>query len=145
MKIREIVERIGERKIPIVKTDDCIDDVIQAMVALPHSRLAYVVDEGGRLAGTVTVGSVMRHIYPHHYGTSIHGHGVLRTLTAEKARGLMDCEDIHATPDEEVEDVLERMAEAGVKEMAVVDGEHRVVGDVTVVDLLCFCYLEGEQ
>lgn len=145
MKIKDVIQRVGERNIPVVNINDCTDDVIRAMVALPHSRLAYVVDDDERLVGTVTVGSVLRHIYPHHYGTAIHGHGVLRTLTAEKARGIMDCEDIHTNPEEDVEEVLERMAETGVKEMAVVDSQHRVVGDVTAVDLLCFCHLEEAE
>ncbi len=67
MKIREVLDCIGPREIPIIDLNSHIDDVIRIMADFIHSRLVYVVDEEKRLKGTISVGSLLRHIYPHHY------------------------------------------------------------------------------
>ena len=64
-------------------------------------------------------------------------------ITAQKAADLMDTENILATADEEVDVVLKRMARSGVKEMAIVDENKRILADITAVDLLRYYHLEG--
>jgi CBS domain-containing protein len=54
-----------------------------------------------------------RHVFPHHYAGKVHAHGVLRRITAETARGIMDKGNLFATPEETVDEVLERMAATG--------------------------------
>lgn len=142
MKIGEVLTLLGSRTIPTIGHDCTKKEIVKVMADHPHSRLAYVVDEGMRLLGTITIGSLMRHIFTHYYEMPLHGHGILRALTAENAQSLMDCENIFTTPEESVEEVIERMAKTGVKEMAVVDNKMRVIGDLTAVDLLRYCYEE---
>ena len=141
MKIKEIMPHIKDREVPCVFEQSDIIEVIQAIVRFPHARLVYVVDERKRLRGTITVGSLLRHIFPYHYKGRIHPRGILRNITAEKAIHIMDKENIYAFPDEAVDIVLERMASTGVKEMAVVDGEGRILTDITAVDLLRYYHL----
>ena len=142
MIIEGILSLLGARTIPAIRHDCTTGEIVELMVGHPHSRLAYVVDEEMRLLGTVTIGSLLRHIYPHHYEMQVHGQGMLRTLTAETARSLMDCENIFAKPEESVDEVLERMAQTGVKEMAVVNDQMKVIGDLTAIDLLRYYYKE---
>ena len=142
MKIREVMQRIGEREVPAVMGDSTIDEVIEIIVRFPHTRLVYVTDSEQRLRGTITVGSLLRHLFPYHYEGNIHGRGILRHITAQKAYDLMDIKNILASPDEEVDEVLQRMAKSGVKEMAIVDGNGRILADITAVDLLRYYHLE---
>jgi CBS domain-containing protein len=143
VKISEILECIGPREIPTIHLDSNIDDVIRIMANFIHTRLVYVVDKDKRLEGTISVGSLLRHIYPHHYEGKIHSHGILGRITAETARHIMDKRSIVATPDETVDDVLRRMASCGVKEIAVLDKKGRILADITAIDLLRYYYMES--
>jgi CBS domain-containing protein len=145
MKISEVLAHLEPREVPFAQEDDSIDDVIRVAVRFPHTRLVYVVDEERRFVGTITMGSLLRHIFPHHYEEKVHAHGVLRRITAETARSIMDKGDVFATPEETVDEVLERMAETRAKEMAVVDADRCVIGDVTAVDLLRYFYLKTQK
>ncbi|MDD3620215.1 MAG: CBS domain-containing protein [Desulfobulbaceae bacterium] len=142
MKISDLIQRIENREVPAIFEDCTIREVIEMMVRFPHTRLIYVTDTQQRLRGTITVGSLLRHLFPYHYEGKVHGRGILRRITARKASDLMDTKNILARPDEEVDAVLKRMAGSGVKEMAVVDDDGRIVADITAVDLLKFFHLE---
>lgn len=142
MKMREVMQRLEKREVPVVFDDSRIDQVIEKIVRFPHARLVYVTDHKQRLKGTITVGSLLRHLFPYHYEGKIHGRGILRNITAQKARDLMDTQNILAVPDEEADEVLERMAKSGVKEMAIVDDNCRILADITAVDLLRYYHLK---
>ncbi len=136
MQIHEVLACIGPRDVPYIHEDSLIDNVIRVMARQIHTRLVYVVDAEQKLRGTITVGSLLRHIFPHHYEGMIHAHGILDAITAENARHIMESKCVFATPDDSVEAVLKRMAGSGVKEMAVLDESGRVIADITAIDLL---------
>jgi CBS domain-containing protein len=138
MEIQEVMQHIGKREVPCVPEHSDISEVIQVLVRFPHTRLVYVVDEEQRLRGTITVGSLLRHIFPYHYEARIHPRGILRNITAARAEHIMDRENVFALPDETVDMVLKRMARTGVKEMAVIDSNGAIIGDITAVDLLSY-------
>ncbi|MBU0481098.1 MAG: CBS domain-containing protein [Proteobacteria bacterium] len=136
MKIKEIMEHIKDRELPCVSSDSDIGEVIRVAVRFPHTRLVYVVDEQGRLLGAITIGSLIRHLYPYHYNDKIHPRDILRNIHVEKAAHLMSSGNVNASPDETVDAVFKRMAGTGAKEMAVVDGNGRILADITAIDLL---------
>ena len=143
MNLREIIGAIEEREIPLVQEQSDISEVIATIVRFPHTRLVYVEDEDKKLRSTITVGSLLRHLFPYHYGGKIHARGILRNITAEKAEHIMDRENVFASPDETVDAALKRMASTGVKEMAIVDKDGTILSDITAVDLLRFFH--GEE
>lgn len=138
MKIKEVMEQIGDRQLPCVKENSDIREVISVAVLFPHTRLVYVIDEHKKLLGAITIGSLMRHLYPYHYKDGIHSRDILRNIIVEKAAHLMSSGNVCATPDETVDVVLKRMAATGAKEMAVVDAKGCILADITAVDLLKF-------
>ena len=141
MRISAVLDKIGDREIPCVHADSEIDEVIRILAHFPHTRVVYVLDADRRLLGTIAMGRLLRHLYPHHYEGKIHAHGMLRRITAETAVQLMDKQSVHAAPQETVEDVLARMGRTGAKEMAVLDAAGVFIGDITVADLLRYDYL----
>jgi CBS domain-containing protein len=62
-------------------------------------------------------------------------------ITSETARDIMNRELIHALEDDSLDKVVERMIQAGVKEIAILDGEKKLVGDLTMLDLLKYFHL----
>ncbi len=49
---------------------------------------------------------------------------------------------VFTTLDETVDQVLKHMASNGVKEMAVLDDEGRILADISTTDLLLYYFLE---
>ena len=136
MKIREILEHIGDRDFPYVSENSDINEVIRVAVRFPHTRLVYVIDKQKKLLGVITVGSLMRQLYPYHYEDKIHPRDILRNISVENASHLMSSGNVSASPDETVDVILKRMASTGAKEIAVVDSDGRILADITAIDLL---------
>lgn len=136
MKIKEIMQNIKDRKLPCVSENSTISETIQVAVRFPHTRLIYVVDDHKKLLGAITIGALIRHLYPYHYEDKIHPRDILRNIIVEKASHLMSSGNVNALPDETVDVVLKRMARTGAKEVAVVDSKGHILADITAVDLL---------
>lgn len=136
MKINEVMQHIGQRDFPCVSENSDISEVINAAVRFPHARLVYVIDDQKRLLGVITIGSLMRHLYPHHYKEKIHPRDILRNIAVNNASHLMGSGNVNALPEETVDVVLKRMACTDAKEIAVVDSDGRILADITAIDLL---------
>ena len=136
MIIKEIMQYIKDRGLPCVTEHSDISEVIRVAVRFPHTRLVYVIDEQKKLLGAITIGSLIRHLYPYHFEDKIHPRDILRNIIVEKASHLMSSGNVNASPDETVDVVLKRMARTGAKEVAVVDSKGRILADITAVDLL---------
>lgn len=136
MKIKEVMQYIGHRDFPYVLENSDISEVIRVAVRFPHSRLVYVIDDQKLLLGVITIGSLMRHLFPYHYKEKIHPRDILRNVAVDKASHLMSRGNVNALPEETVDVVLKRMASTGAKEIAVVDSGGRILADITANDLL---------
>ena len=136
MKIKEVMQHIGQRDFPCVSENSDINEVIKVAVRFPHARLVYVIDDQKILLGVITIGSLMRHLYPHHYKEKIHPRDILRNIVVDNASHLMGSGNVTALPEETVDVVLKRMASTGAKEIAVVDSNGCILADITAVDLL---------
>jgi len=141
MKIKEVIQHIGHRDFPCVSKNSDISEVIRVAVCFPHTRLVFVIDDQKKLLGVITIGSLMRHLYPHHYKEKIHSRDILRNIVVDNASHLMGYGNVNATLEETVDVVLKRMASTGAKEIAVVDSDGRILADVTAIDLLKYAEL----
>jgi CBS-domain-containing membrane protein len=130
------MQNIGHRDFPCVSENSDISEVIRVAVHFPHTQLVYVIDDQKILLGVITIGSLMRHLYPHHYKEKIHPRDILRNIVVDNASHLMGSGNVNAMPEETVDIVLKRMASTGAKEIAVVDSDGRILADITAVDLL---------
>lgn len=138
VKLREVIATQKDRKLPLVREESSIEEVIDAMVRHEHTRLLYVVDDEGQLLGTIALGPLVRHVFRQSHEPKIHPRHIMSIITTEMAKDIMEKHPIFAGEDEDVEHVLKRMIGKNVTEIAVLDEEKRVVADVTMVDLLKF-------
>lgn len=136
MKVRDILNKLGKRALPLVEEGETIEGVVQKMFDHWHTRLVYVVDKDGKFEGTISLGILIRHLFPHGFEPAIHPRSIISMITAETAKDIMSRRMINATEEDDVEDVIKRMIRAGVKEIAVVNKENKIVGDITMLDLL---------
>ncbi len=139
-RVSAVVALIKKRSLPLIPENATIKEVVDAMTSIEHSRLIYVVDEEGRLSGTISLGLLTRHVFSPSHEPQIHPRHLIDMITAETAKDIMQKNTVVATEEEEVGKVLRRMLGANVKEIPVLDREKRVVADITIVDLLRFLF-----
>jgi CBS domain-containing protein len=135
-KVSELVPLLKERRLPLIHEKATIKEVVDAMTSFEYSRLIYVVDDEGRLTGTISLGLLARHVFSPSHEPQIHPRHLIDMITVETAKDIMQKNTLVATEEEAVGSVLKRMIGANVKEIPVLDREKRVVADITIVDLL---------
>ena len=136
MEIREIVEPVKKREVPTVSEACSLEAVMNTMLNFQHSRLVYVVNEKKELIGTISLDILVRQLLPHKFEPRIHPRRLLEMVTHEIARDIMLKNPITATEDEDVERVLQRMIDADVNEIAILNAERKIITDLTMLDLL---------
>ena len=141
MKIKDILEDLEDREIPLVQENEAIKEVLKKMLQYPHTRLIYVVDQNGILKGTISLGSLISHLFHHGFEPVIHSRSLISIITSETAQDIMNRGLIYATNEDNAETVIDRMIKAGIKEIAILDSEKRVNADLTMLDLLRYYHL----
>jgi CBS domain-containing protein len=134
--VRDVVQKHGGRHLPVINRDVHVDEIVEMIEWFRHSRQLYVVDDDDRLLGNITIASLVKHLFIHHHGTSINPRHLLAAMTTETAEDLMLEKPLAAGINEDVDDILEKMVARNVEEVPVLDEGGRVVGDVTMIDLM---------
>lgn len=144
MTIAELLQTIDERPLPLVAEGETIAGVLQVMVNYPHTRLIYVVDAQGCCTGTISLGVLIRHFFAHRFEPAVHSRHLIPMITSQTAEDIMSRQLIYAVKEDKVEKVVQIMIKAGIKEIAVLDEDRRVIGDLTMLDLLKHYHLGSD-
>jgi CBS domain-containing protein len=134
MKISQTLDKIGN--LPYLRlTSDCtLEEAAEKMAKLEQVRGVYVVDDQGRLQGSLSLGVLIRNMM-----AVRRSHSYVRTLlshiTVERVSDIMDRHVIFATPDDKIEDALDRMVTHNIKEIPIVDEKRRIIGNVGILAL----------
>lgn len=144
MTIAELLKTIDERLLPLVDQEETIAGVLQVMVKFPHTRLIYVVDAQERCIGTISLGVLIRHLFARGFEPAVHSRFLIPMITSQTAEDIMNRQLIYAVKEDKVEKVVQRMIKAGVKEIAVLDEDRQLIGDLTMLDLLKHYHLGSD-
>ncbi len=144
-RVTDLVALLKERRLPLIHEKANIEEVVEAMIRFEHSRLLYVVDDEGKLTGTISLGLLVRHVFSPSHEPQIHPRFLISMITAETAKDIMKKNPVVTTEEEEVGIVLKRMIRTNVKEIPVLDSEKRVIADLTIVDLLRFIVVNSRE
>jgi len=135
-KIRDLVKASKERALPVIHENAPLQEIIDAMIRSGHSRLLYVVDEEEKLLGTISLGMLLKQVFTRSHDPQIHPRRLMDAITFETAEHMMQKHPVFAREDEDLHVIIRRMIRSNVKEMAVLDHEGKVVGDMTILDVL---------
>ena len=138
-RVSDLLDFTGDRRPPQVGPDAPIEQVVDALTHHPHSQRVYVVDPQGALLGTVSVRTLARHVFSHGHEPRVHPRRLLSALTSETAGHLMQKARVVVRGTDSVTTVVRDMIGHHSEEAAVVDEDGRLLGDLTVTDLLIFC------
>lgn len=134
--IADLLQTMPDRTLPTIPEDAPMKEIVHAFCKARHSRLLYVVDYESVLKGLISLGRLIRHRYPSLHDPQIHSRQLLASLQCETASHIMQRKVVTASPADRVDKVLARMIRKNIKELPVVDFRHRVIADLTVVDLM---------
>ena len=144
------VSDIMERDVPAVKPDDDVQSVLQLMRAHELPGVPVVTD-GNRLVGIITENDLVLqdeeedlHLPPHidlmggvvYLGRMKNYEERVKRALALTAENLMTPEPVTVSPDDSVRDAARIIAERRHNRLPVVDGDGKLVGVVTRLDVL---------
>jgi len=135
MNIGEVLQKLGSLPYLAIPAEATLEDAAEQVTGLRQVRGIYVVDEAGRLMGTVSLGALLRHITAARHRPRIYERSLLARITSEKVADLMDRHVIAAGQEDDVARVVDRMVTANIKEIPVVDDAQRLIGAVGLLDL----------
>lgn len=135
MNIGDALHRLGSLPYLAISGEATMEDAAEQVTGLRQVRGIYVVDEGGRLMGTISLGVLIRHITSARHRPQFHVRSLLDRITSEKVADLMDSHVISAGQADDLREVVDRMVDANIKEIPVVDETRRLIGAVGLLDL----------
>jgi len=134
--VADMVALLPERLLPVIAEGAAAGEVVNGFADFQHSRLLYVLDAEGRLAGVISLGRMIRHVLNSYHEPRIHSRHLLNLLGSKTAFHLMQKETVSARLSEDLEKVLRRMIDNNIKEIPILDENSKVVADLTMVDIL---------
>ena len=137
-KVAELVAFLKEKRLPLIDQKANIEEIVNAMIRFEHSRLLYVVDNNEKLTGIISWELLARHVFSSSHAPQIHPRFIMSMITAETAKDIMQKNPVFTTENELVETLLKKIIQRKVQEIPVLDGEKRVIANLTIVDILRF-------
>jgi CBS domain-containing protein len=134
MKVAEWIARRPAR-LATVAPDTPLAELADRLVAEPGLRDLYVVDEGGLVVGHISYRRVARLVLAE-YRRAHSRRQLVERVAGGVARELMDRDFARARPDEELDNVVHRLLERDLDDLAVIRPDGTPAGAVRLSDLL---------
>lgn len=139
IRVSDVLERASAVSGPAsVRTDATLREAVEAMIGESASHKVYVVDEEGRLAGTVTQEVLLRHAG---YMLGVRPAGMtsflrmLAEIADERVNQVM-AKPIRVASDELLVNATKLMVDNHLNDLPVVDGENKLVAELRGTDIL---------
>jgi CBS domain-containing protein len=134
--VGDVYDQIVKRP-STVKPSAKIRDAIEEMLQNPISRKVYVVDDDGKLMGTVTTETILRLLGYRvgvREGGAISFYRFLRDALKEDVLSVMQ-KSTAVKKETRLTDVLQLMIENHLNDLPVVDDQGRLIGEVISLEL----------
>jgi Mg/Co/Ni transporter MgtE len=135
MNIGDALHQLGSLPFLAISGEATMEDAAEQVTSLRQVRGIYVVDEGGCLIGTISLGVLIRHITSARHRPQFHVRSLLDRITSEKVADLMDPHVILSDRGDDLRSVVDRMVTGNIKEIPVVDENRCLIGVVGLLDL----------
>ena len=135
MKIRDALTQVAGLPYLAVGGDCTLEEISDRIKDQRQARGIYVVDAEGRLIGTLSLGVLIRHLTAARRQPVFHVRSLLSSLTSAQVIDLMDKHVLYAQPEDDLQEVLDRMIRGNIKEIPVVDEDRRPLAVVSLLDL----------
>lgn len=135
LKVKDLLAH-ATSKAATVKPDDSLEKVISSMIDDPQTEDVYVVDDQEAVIGVINLRTVLRHLCVDCLPARSSPHNVLDIISSETAQDLMNRKPVYVHPQDDLRRVLEKMIRYDVLEIAVVDEDQRVIGNLRIKEFI---------
>lgn len=133
-KVEELLEHASSQP-ATVKPDHSLEKVVGSMIEDPQTEEVYVTDKDGVIKGVIDLRTLLRHLCLDCLPSQRSPHGILDILSSETAKDIMS-KPVYVFPEDNLREVLEKMLKYDVIEIAVVNEEHKIIGNLRVKEFL---------
>ena len=139
IRVSEVLESVAKAVKPAtVGLNASLREAVESIVKDSETRKVYVLDDKGKLVGTVTLEVLLRHV-GYRFGVRSTGMTsflrMLAEISDEKVREIMD-KPIKVSKDELLVNVTKLMVENHLNDLPIVDDENRLVAELNGLDIL---------
>ena len=135
MKFADVMETIFKLGYLTLPEECTLEEASVQVARNPHARGIYVVDDKEKIQGYLSLGVLIRHIMSSRHKPHFHVRSLLSIITAKKVSDLMEKDVIVARENDTIESVVDMMVERNIKQVPVVNGEGRILANVSILDL----------
>ena len=135
MKINEALDKIRSIPYLAISLDCTLKEATEKIINMQQLRSIYVVDKQKRLQGTLSLGTLVRETVTSRNKPEFGFRSVLTRITSENAADIMDKHIIYARSDDDLEKIFNQMIWHNIKEIPIVDKDHRIIANVGILDL----------
>lgn len=139
IRVSDVIGRAVRTSGPAtVRTDATLRMAVEAIIMDNETRKVYVLDDEGKLAGTVTQEVLLRHA-GYELGVRSTGMTSFLRMLAEISDDMVSevmAKPIKVSSDELLANATKLMIENHLNDLPVVDGENRLVGELNGLDIL---------
>ncbi len=139
IRVADVLAEIGKTMIvSSVSADATLRDAVEAMIDNSETRKVYVLDKDGKLVGTITLETLLRHAG---YRFGVRRVGVtsflrmLAEISDEKVTDVMS-KPVKVLLDEMIVNVTRLMVENHLNDLPIVDSQNKLVGELNGLDIL---------
>lgn len=131
-KVKDIIDERVKWNLPLLEKDAKIQSVLSILAARDH---IWIVEEKGgkKLVGIITENDILKLLSPARLPKYVFGkkYGIsIEYGTAKKAEDIMCKHIIKCSPEEKVGNVLQKMVNAGLRRLPIVENGE-IIGEIT--------------
>ena len=134
-KIQDIIQHVPPHPYMLLYAATPIDEVRARLVEIEIVRNIYVLNSKGQLIGYLSLGRLIRYFTTMRRRSGLHYHSLLEFVSARTVQDLMEEDVVFARMGDYAQEVLDKMIAREIKEVPVIDGSRRVVGNIGILDL----------
>lgn len=139
IRVSDVLENAEKTVRPAtVRHDATMRDAVEAIIKDSETRKVYVLDDDGKLVGTITLETLLRYAG---YRLGVRSTGVtsflrmLAEITKDKVTAVMT-KPVKISSDELLVNVTKLMVEHHLNDLPVVDKDNRLVDELNGLDIL---------
>ncbi len=137
MKVKEVYKYITT-KLPVVRENEPVINVINILLSDPCSRSVYVVNSKGILSGIIATSIVLKVTHLLKGKKTLRkedAFDALKISTAKTAKNIMH-PPVYVFEDDDIKNVLEEMVAGDYQELPVVNKNKKVIGDLNCLEII---------
>ena len=130
----------------VVKANEKIENVLKKIIEDPRSRHAYIVDDDGKLIGSLRINNIIAYMFPStvfidEYG-SIPVSSFVDYSNAKYVKDIMNTGPSYLFQETTLQEMVQIMLTEKINELPVVDKNLKIVGEANVMELITY-YLKN--